>query len=32
MLYDNRLSIGMSADQARPIVRQMAREHLGTSY
>lgn len=31
MLYDNRLSIGISAEQARPIVRQMAREQLGAT-
>lgn len=32
MLYDRRLSIGMSAATARPIVRQMASELTGTSY
>lgn len=32
MLYDRRLSIGMSATTARPIVHQMARELTGTSY
>lgn len=29
MLYDNRLSIGMRPDQARPIVRQIAAELVG---
>lgn len=29
MLYDRRLSVGMTAEQARPIVRQIARELVG---
>lgn len=31
MLYDPRLKIGMTADEARPIVQDLAREYLGES-
>ncbi len=32
MLYDNRLTIGMSAEAARPIIRTLAREQTGQIY